>query len=216
MRDALRCLSRLQRMEPLWSPVVATGGNRWQIARGGNRRNQAKTVAVGCDQLRKEREGVAFLAPQEAQVPRTRRPAGLDGATLTPTVSRRATFDVQRRFCRVEERARCPTTDLVGSTMEMAMESRLDSDYTRTWSPSGEVEYVRLANGTRLLYLKRPWSLSWPSASFAVSSWEWALTARRPSRSFSAQSDWSGSSSTSGRARVSNSVTSSPVSASSR
>jgi pimeloyl-ACP methyl ester carboxylesterase len=36
----------------------------------------------------------------------------------------------------------------------MAMESRLDSDYTRTWSPSGEVEYARLADGTRLRYLK--------------------------------------------------------------
>jgi len=36
----------------------------------------------------------------------------------------------------------------------MAMESRLDSDYTRTWSPSREVEYARLADGTRLRYLK--------------------------------------------------------------
>jgi pimeloyl-ACP methyl ester carboxylesterase len=34
------------------------------------------------------------------------------------------------------------------------MESRLHCDYSRTWSPSGEVEYVRLANGTRLRYLK--------------------------------------------------------------
>lgn len=34
------------------------------------------------------------------------------------------------------------------------MESRPDSDYTRTWSPSGEIEYAKLADGTRLRYLK--------------------------------------------------------------
>ena len=38
-------------MEPLWSPVVATGGNRWQIGSPQERRKQAKTVAIGCDQL---------------------------------------------------------------------------------------------------------------------------------------------------------------------
>lgn len=36
----------------------------------------------------------------------------------------------------------------------MRMESRPDSDYTRTWSPSGEIEYAKLADGTRLKYLK--------------------------------------------------------------
>jgi pimeloyl-ACP methyl ester carboxylesterase len=34
------------------------------------------------------------------------------------------------------------------------MESRPESDYTRTWSPSGEIEYAQLADGTRLRYLK--------------------------------------------------------------
>jgi hypothetical protein len=56
-------------MEPLWSPAVATGSNRSQIARGRNRRNQAKTVvAVRCDQLRKEahgKEGVSGSSPEE-------------------------------------------------------------------------------------------------------------------------------------------------------
>jgi pimeloyl-ACP methyl ester carboxylesterase len=32
--------------------------------------------------------------------------------------------------------------------------SPLSSDYTRTWSPSGEIEYAALADGTRLRYLK--------------------------------------------------------------
>jgi pimeloyl-ACP methyl ester carboxylesterase len=38
--------------------------------------------------------------------------------------------------------------------MTMRMESQPDSDYTRTWSPSGEIEYAKLADGTRLRYLK--------------------------------------------------------------
>src|SRR6266566_2448803 len=38
-------------MEPLWSPVVATGRNRSQIARAEKPGKQAKTVAVGCDRL---------------------------------------------------------------------------------------------------------------------------------------------------------------------
>src|SRR6266550_248242 len=38
-------------MEPLWSPVVATGGNQWQMARPRRPLEQAKTVAVGCDRL---------------------------------------------------------------------------------------------------------------------------------------------------------------------
>ncbi len=33
-------------------------------------------------------------------------------------------------------------------------ESRPNSGYTRTWSPSGEIEYAKLADGTRLRYLK--------------------------------------------------------------
>src|SRR5712692_9244754 len=36
----------------------------------------------------------------------------------------------------------------------MRMESRPNSDYTRTWSPSGEIEHAKLADGTRLRYLK--------------------------------------------------------------
>jgi pimeloyl-ACP methyl ester carboxylesterase len=36
----------------------------------------------------------------------------------------------------------------------MGADSRPDSDYTRTWSSSGEVDYATLADGTRLRYLK--------------------------------------------------------------
>jgi pimeloyl-ACP methyl ester carboxylesterase len=36
----------------------------------------------------------------------------------------------------------------------MGSESRPNSDYTRTWSESGEIEYATLADGTRLRYLK--------------------------------------------------------------
>jgi pimeloyl-ACP methyl ester carboxylesterase len=34
------------------------------------------------------------------------------------------------------------------------MESRPNRDYTRRWAPSGEIEYAKLADGTRLRYLK--------------------------------------------------------------
>jgi pimeloyl-ACP methyl ester carboxylesterase len=36
----------------------------------------------------------------------------------------------------------------------MGTESRPNRDYTRTWSPSGEIEYATLADGTRVRYLK--------------------------------------------------------------
>src|SRR6266511_467699 len=44
-------------MEPLWSLAGATSGNRWQIGRPRKRRNQAKTVATGCDQLPRDLDG---------------------------------------------------------------------------------------------------------------------------------------------------------------
>src|SRR5215813_9320748 len=36
----------------------------------------------------------------------------------------------------------------------MGTGSRPDSDYTRTWSPSGEIAYATLPTGARLRYLK--------------------------------------------------------------
>ena len=51
------CQQRLQRMEPLWTPVVATGGKPWQITWPPKWRNQAKTVAVSCDQLPRAAHG---------------------------------------------------------------------------------------------------------------------------------------------------------------
>ncbi len=36
----------------------------------------------------------------------------------------------------------------------MRMQSKPNSDYTKTWSPSGEIEYAALADGTRVRYLK--------------------------------------------------------------
>jgi hypothetical protein len=57
-----------RRMEPLWSPVVATGGNRSQIGHAHVPRKQAKTVAVGCDRLPEEfhgKEGVDGSSPSE-------------------------------------------------------------------------------------------------------------------------------------------------------
>ena len=36
----------------------------------------------------------------------------------------------------------------------MRTESEPNSDYSRTWSRSAEIKYVKLADGTRLRYLK--------------------------------------------------------------
>src|SRR5919198_4683519 len=63
-------------MEPLWSPVVATGGNRWQIGAARKPPNQAKTVAVDCDRLpigAHGKEGVDGSSPSEgsAKAPHT-------------------------------------------------------------------------------------------------------------------------------------------------
>jgi hypothetical protein len=77
-------------MEPLWSPVVATGGNPSQIATPQKPQKYAKTVAVRCDWLpfaahgkgRVDatslfaKEGVSFLAPQEVESHRAEGPAG--------------------------------------------------------------------------------------------------------------------------------------------
>jgi hypothetical protein len=55
-------------MEPLWSPVVATGGNRAQIAPAEERLKHAETVAVGCNRLPEGahgKEGVSGSSPEE-------------------------------------------------------------------------------------------------------------------------------------------------------
>jgi hypothetical protein len=55
-------------MEPLWSPPVATAGNRSQMGRRRKRLIEAKTVAVGCAQLPESfhgKEGVSGSSPEE-------------------------------------------------------------------------------------------------------------------------------------------------------
>ena len=64
-------------MEPLWSPVVATGGNQWQMRPTRMSRNQAKTVAAGCHRLpgaAHGKEGVSGSSPEEgsAKAPHVR------------------------------------------------------------------------------------------------------------------------------------------------
>jgi hypothetical protein len=59
-------------MEPLWSPVVATGGNGSQMARAQKPQNQAKTVAAGCDRLPQSFDGkerVCHRLPLVAEIP---------------------------------------------------------------------------------------------------------------------------------------------------
>jgi len=44
-------------MEPLWSPVVATGGKRSQLGKHEKPQEHAKTGALGCDQLQRPPHG---------------------------------------------------------------------------------------------------------------------------------------------------------------
>jgi hypothetical protein len=55
-------------MEPLWSPVVATGGNQRQIGRPSKPQKQAKSVAARCHRLPAPfhgKEGVDGSSPSE-------------------------------------------------------------------------------------------------------------------------------------------------------
>ena len=64
--DEFCCLDGLQKMEPLWSPVVANTGNQSQIGRGRNWRKHAETVAVGCNQLRPGLDGKSLWPWRDA------------------------------------------------------------------------------------------------------------------------------------------------------
>ena len=62
-------------MEPLWSTVVATGRNPWQIGPAPKPQEQAKTVAAGCDQLPfgfHGKEGVDGSSPSEGSFKKTK------------------------------------------------------------------------------------------------------------------------------------------------
>ena len=59
-------------MEPLWSLVVATGGNRWKFGSARKQLEQAKSVAVDCGQLPERahgKEGVSGSSPEEGFSP---------------------------------------------------------------------------------------------------------------------------------------------------
>src|SRR6266516_789913 len=63
-------------MEPLWSPLVATGGNQRQIDRRLKPQKQAKSVATSCHRLRAAshgKEGADGSNPSEgfAKAPQT-------------------------------------------------------------------------------------------------------------------------------------------------
>lgn len=55
-------------MERLWSLAGATSGSLWQMPDLENPRKQAKSVAIGCDQLPLNldgKEGVSGSSPEE-------------------------------------------------------------------------------------------------------------------------------------------------------
>src|SRR5438093_9150091 len=81
-------------MEPLWSPVVATGGTQWQIRSARNPPKQAESVAVGCERLPEKfhgKQGVCRGLPPVAGGP----PPCEGGGRRLPGPSLRAYFFVQ-------------------------------------------------------------------------------------------------------------------------
>src|SRR6266550_2501455 len=83
-------------MEPLWSPVVATGGNQRQTARRRKQPKQAKTVAIGCDQLPGEmvRRGSTVRVRQRT----LQRPRKTGSFVFGPTCTSPARSGVEKRF----------------------------------------------------------------------------------------------------------------------
>src|SRR5688572_18404616 len=80
------CLHGRQGMEHLWSRAVATGGNRWQMGLPRKRLEQAKTVAMGCDQLpgpQNGKEGVDGSSPSEGSAKAPQNGASSVGCTCT-------------------------------------------------------------------------------------------------------------------------------------
>jgi hypothetical protein len=66
-----RCLNGSQPMEPLWSPVVATGSNPSQIRPRQKTAETSRAVAAGCEQLPPNldgKEGVSGSSPEEGFV----------------------------------------------------------------------------------------------------------------------------------------------------
>src|ERR671937_841868 len=97
-------------MEPLWSPVVATGGNPSQIGSGRRPQKQAETVAVGCHRLPfgahgKGRVDATSLLLKRGSLsllrkepsPASSKAAGLDEATLTGDAACRQLSRTPRR-----------------------------------------------------------------------------------------------------------------------
>jgi hypothetical protein len=82
-------------MEPLWSPVVATAGNRSQMLSHAKARKRAETVAVGCHRLRANfhgKEGVDGSSPSE----------GLSKVPANPTIRVGVHDPGKARLCEAE------------------------------------------------------------------------------------------------------------------
>jgi hypothetical protein len=124
LRLSLSCLHGRQRMEHLWSRAVATGGKRWQMGRPRKRLGQAKTVAVGCDQLpigAHGKEGSTVRVRQRASAScLLSRPFRLSGSTSSPSfgvhrASRRGRRPLARANLEADNlvRPECPVRALV-------------------------------------------------------------------------------------------------------
>ena len=108
------------RMEPLWSPVVATGGNQPQIDRPSKSQKQAKSVATGCHRLRATfhgKEGFDGSSPSEGSAKASQIAAFPVERTCTAfsmrwVWSRLWSFQIQKSLTGAPARSRDPAQPL--------------------------------------------------------------------------------------------------------
>jgi hypothetical protein len=106
-------------MEPLWSPAVATGGNRRQIDRAQKPRKLAKSVGVGCDRL-----------PIGAMV---RRGSVVELARCRTTYATVACGSSTCAACRGQDRRVCQATQLsfTADAYSLVLLDETELDYAR-------------------------------------------------------------------------------------
>jgi hypothetical protein len=119
-----------KRMEHLWSRAVAIGGNRWQMGRPREPLEQAKAIAVGCDQLPIWAHGKGALPPWYGGVT-----SGLRNERPSRALPRRlaGTLSTQALTGGFEEHAFAGTDDIDGWPW-IAASKRVES--TRRWTPA--------------------------------------------------------------------------------
>ena len=140
-------------MEPLWSPVVATGGNRSQIRSTRKPQKQAKSVATGCHRLPEKfhgKKGVDGSSPSEspAKARKTTRRVWLP---KRPT-GRRNTSAMQRKVVPADS----PYAPTVGYSRAVRVGDHIRSSFIDGASPLAANQASRRSNKSLAATFRSP------------------------------------------------------------